>query len=595
MVAMVDERAALAEAAPEPVRDLRGATPPWTERRPSLALRLGLLAAALVLGATLFSGSGAIRDEREREARRRHEHLVHVARLVAESVAPPAVTLDTDPEWRRWKRAERHRLEDAVHQTEIGALLIVGKDGAPVVSGGDEGARETFERLAPGEPLASADTPSAPGWRVVALDTPGARVEATAAVRRMQILSVSLGLGSGILIFIVVHALLEPVDRMARDAAAAARSGVPGRWVEEGLPEFVALARTLNALGDAVRQREEALRRAADEDIRRERAWARALVGSSPIGVVLLGEDGSVLDHNAGAAWAIGERRRLVDAVEAGARGALPGEPVVVRGPGDRLTRLLRVPGRAGGHVLFAEDLSEQRRVQAELAAAREQALTGGLAAMVAHEVRNPVHALSLHLRLLERAPDADARAEVVGLVRGELTALTGVVDMFLDFARMDAARREDIDAAALVDAVLHRLRPVWSTVRLVATNGPVPARLDRGLVELALVNLVSNACQAITGAGRGGEVRVEATRRDSSVVLAVEDDGPGVDPALADRLFEPFVTGRATGTGLGLAVVRRAAQAHGGEAHILLGRSGGARFEIIFPDSVPAPRGSLG
>ncbi|MFZ5482462.1 MAG: sensor histidine kinase [Myxococcota bacterium] len=575
----------------------RVSAPRVLRRRPALALRVGALAALLVLGATWFAGFAVIRDQRTRETQRRREHLGHVARLVAEGVDLPAGAEVSDGTWYRWARAERRRLADAAEQTEIGGIFIVGPAGVPVAFGGEDGAMPAYTRLSAGlgrgEVVAYATIEGNPGWRVVALDPPGPRAEATAAVRRMEILSVSLGVAAGILIFIVVHALLEPVDRMARRAAEAAKAGDPGRFEEEGLPEFVALAGTLNRLGDALRQREDELRRNAEADLRREKEWARTLVAGSPVGVVLLASDGVVLDHNGLAAWAVADGR-LDEAVEAAARGARPGEPLVVRGAGERLTRAVKVPGRAGGHVLFLEDVTEQRRVQTELVAAREQALTGGLAAMVAHEVRNPVHALGLHLRLLERAKDDAARAAAVDYVRGELTALRGVVDMFLDFARMDAARREDVDVAAIADGVLTRLRPVWPGVRLArGWDGAHPARLDPKLVELALVNLATNACQAISGAGRGTEVRVELAARDGGIVLAVEDDGPGIAPDLAGRLFEPFVTGRTTGTGLGLAVVRRAAQAHGGEARILLPSGGGARFEVFFPAS-PA-RGTLG
>ncbi len=108
-------------------------------------------------------------------------------------------------------------------------------------------------------------------------------------------------------------------------------------------------------------------------------------------------------------------------------------------------------------------------------------------------------------------------------------------------------------------------------------------AAFDPGLVRRALDNLIGNALRHTP---QGGTVTLRAAREADTVVLAVEDTGPGVDPALHDTLFEPFVTGRPDGTGLGLALARELVEAHGGR--LRLDRPGddeaGARFVIELP-----------
>ena len=211
------------------------------------------------------------------------------------------------------------------------------------------------------------------------------------------------------------------------------------------------------------------------------------------------------------------------------------------------------------------------------------------------HEVRNPVHALDLHLRVLERARDEEGRTAAVALCRGEIVALRNVVDTFLDRARLDAAAREDTDVVAVIEGVLTRMRGVWPTVELdVRAPDGRHFRLDPRLLELAVANLVANACQAISASGTGSRVDVAVRYDGHQVRLSVRDDGPGVPLALADRLFAPFVTGRAAGIGLGLAVVRRAAQAHGGTARFVLTEGSGAQFDLQFPAQVAHPRDAL-
>jgi signal transduction histidine kinase len=177
------------------------------------------------------------------------------------------------------------------------------------------------------------------------------------------------------------------------------------------------------------------------------------------------------------------------------------------------------------------------------------------LAGAVAHEVRNPSHAIRLHLGLLQRSlpPDDERLAERVQVLTSELDLLDATVEAFLVFARDQAVRRMDV-------ALKHVLER-W------ADGAPVDApdvrvRIDPALVGRAVSNLVRNAREA------GGEPVIRG-RVDDVIVIEVEDGGRGFPADIASTAFEPFVSGRAGGSGLGLAIVAAVARGHGGSTSL--------------------------
>lgn len=190
------------------------------------------------------------------------------------------------------------------------------------------------------------------------------------------------------------------------------------------------------------------------------------------------------------------------------------------------------------------------------------------LAGNVAHEVRNPSHALRLHLGLLRRdLGDAPPRARArLATLEAELDQLDATVEAFLLFARDRAAHREPVDVRSLLAVAAD-----GATVEAPS----VSVSVDPVLLGRAVGNLVRNAREA------GGEpIRVTATV-DEALTITVEDHGPGFPPTMVDRAFEPFVAGRADGSGLGLAIVAAVAQAHGGTARILRSGADGTSVQL--------------
>jgi signal transduction histidine kinase len=251
---------------------------------------------------------------------------------------------------------------------------------------------------------------------------------------------------------------------------------------------------------------------------------------------------------------------------------ALPGHPQV-----RRALRVLADQVAASMSALRLRD--EKRRAQrlAEL---------GAVAAELAHEIKNPLGAILGALDLLESAPADEAR-RWWKIVRDEARRLDRVVTDALALGRDVRAERRAVAPAPLIDEVFAFAREKARAARVELLErgaaGAAAAELDPDLVRHALLNLVLNA---IAIQPEGGRVEVAFEERDGSVRFHVRDDGPGIPDELRERVFEPFFTTRATGSGLGLAVAQKVAAAHGGRLDLARPDEGfrGAHFVLELP-----------
>jgi len=250
----------------------------------------------------------------------------------------------------------------------------------------------------------------------------------------------------------------------------------------------------------------------------------------------------------------------------------------------------------------LAETLAETNRrlEQAQEAARRSERLAalGQMSAGLAHEIRNPLGVIKgsaemLHQKLGESNPLA---TELAGYISSETNRLSALVTRFLDFARPLHAELLPQEITTVLDRALHSVSLTHQndSIRVERQYQPnlplVP--LDESLSEQAFINLIQNAYDAL-GNG-GGTLRVSAARTNNGnrdgVEVRVEDTGPGIPAELREQIFNPFVTTKKTGVGLGLSIVSRIIDGHHGtirvESGSEAGDSAGARFVIFFPAS---------
>jgi signal transduction histidine kinase len=235
---------------------------------------------------------------------------------------------------------------------------------------------------------------------------------------------------------------------------------------------------------------------------------------------------------------------------------------------------------------------------------AERLAAMGQLSASLAHEIRNPLASLKGSIPILtEGIPEDDSRQEFVNIVEKEIQRLEGLTGQFLNYAKppSPAWAKDDLDAVVqgvvrLVEKQAQR-HQVMIEMHL---DGKLPlTRMDSSRMRQVVLNLALNAIEAMS---EGGVLRFttrlqtprksSARRRKSSkrstgesfLVLVVEDAGPGIAPELRAHLFEPFVSTKEKGTGLGLAVVYQCVKLHGGTIDVGESAEGGARFTIRLP-----------
>jgi signal transduction histidine kinase len=274
----------------------------------------------------------------------------------------------------------------------------------------------------------------------------------------------------------------------------------------------------------------------------------------------------------------------------------------------------VRADNETVGIVVVSRDVTDRRSLERQVVHAEKLHALGNLAAGVAHELNTPLGTILGYAQMLleeEAGFDSNARGNgngraAVATQRTELKSIEDqarrcrkIVQGLLDFARKSGGGREDCSpnelALKIRDLIAHSLELRGIDIELDLSEPPPPhIRVAANEIEQVLVNLITNAADAIemgaNGSGRAAsaprpKVKIE-TRREGNggVLIAVEDNGPGVPAELAEQIFEPFFTTKAAGrgTGLGLSIARRIVEDHEGRLTLSRGAPGaGARFEM--------------
>lgn len=246
------------------------------------------------------------------------------------------------------------------------------------------------------------------------------------------------------------------------------------------------------------------------------------------------------------------------------------------------------------GLVLAAgTDVTEKLELEARAAEADALAAMGRLTAGLAHEVRNPLNAAKLQLEIMARTARrleaSEPRRTIesrVDIVKSELDRLSRLLDEFLGLARPQHVAMCSVDVRDVVAEVIELQAPVAENagIKLEARVGAVaPVRGDASKLKQALMNLVVNSIEAIGDRGSGRIWITVEYKDDKTIEIRVEDTGPGL-PEEPKQLLKPFVTTKAAGTGLGLTIVNRIVELHGGRMDIGPREGGGTVVQLVLP-----------
>jgi two-component system sensor histidine kinase HydH len=240
--------------------------------------------------------------------------------------------------------------------------------------------------------------------------------------------------------------------------------------------------------------------------------------------------------------------------------------------------------------------LRQHLRLQEESARQERLAALGGMAAVLAHEIRNPLGAIKGLAQFLAEKGAADSRqAQMTQAIAGEATRLERLVNDLLTYARPRPPKREAVDLTGSLREVVGLVQPMaasaGATLRLQVPDGAVAVEADAEQMKQLFTNLVLNALQAMP---HGGVVTIDVrASRDGGpgghIDIDVQDEGCGIPEADRPHVFDPFFTTRTKGTGLGLAICRQIAEAHGGTIRLHATGSQGTTIVVTLPRKAPA------
>ena len=265
-------------------------------------------------------------------------------------------------------------------------------------------------------------------------------------------------------------------------------------------------------------------------------------------------------------------------------------EPVDLTTGNDVKTLSHRVRGLIEdvGHTQVALEKSRENLLQAE-----KMAVVGKLAAGMAHSVRNPFTSVKMRLFSLSRSLElSGTQKEDFEVISEEIDHIDTIVQNFLEFSRPPKLQMQAVSPSAVMDTTLSLLRYRLQSYNVTASvhrDGILPAvNADPDQLKEVLVNLIVNACEAMSGGG-GGAIAISERvlarpGRQRQVVIRITDDGPGMPPDVIEKVFDPFFTTKEEGTGLGLSIVDRIVREHGGSVDLVSSEGQGTTFTIVLP-----------
>lgn len=285
--------------------------------------------------------------------------------------------------------------------------------------------------------------------------------------------------------------------------------------------------------------------------------------------------------------FSVGRLRAVVLLTSTRRNWALPSE----------LAEFLMICGRQAGLAFETIERhgAEVDRVRSA-AHAQRLAVAGQLAAMVAHEVRNPLAIIRTAVQLVKDSDDGwEKRGEFLGTALTEVDRISATITGFLSLSRPATANDQIVDVVAVAVEAVRAMEAYAGSrtieIRFALRDPSLPVLGDTQELRQVFLNLLINASQAMTGGGSielrsdtRAEARPDGTGHRTMAVIEVADSGPGIAPEIIDRIFEPFVSTRANGTGLGLAICSQIVERHGGRICATNVPDHGAVFAVYLP-----------
>jgi signal transduction histidine kinase len=234
------------------------------------------------------------------------------------------------------------------------------------------------------------------------------------------------------------------------------------------------------------------------------------------------------------------------------------------------------------GTLVTLRDVESRRQLEKQLDVSTRLAAIGRLTGGVAHEIKNPLNAMALHLEVLKSrlgGPDPE-----VDVIAREIKRLDNVVKTFLNFNKPIEVKAQPLDLSQVVEQVMS-LVSIDAKSKQIQLNTALEPRLwingDSDLLKQAVLNVVNNGMEAMR---QGGTLTIRTAWDGDDCELTITDDGPGIAPEIRDRIFQLYFTTKEQGTGIGLAMTFRVVQLHSGTIDFVSDEGKGTTFRMRFP-----------
>jgi two-component system, NtrC family, sensor histidine kinase HydH len=261
---------------------------------------------------------------------------------------------------------------------------------------------------------------------------------------------------------------------------------------------------------------------------------------------------------------------------------------------GVTISPIRRGAGKINGAICLMMDLTELATLQQRVQLKENLAALGELSAGIAHEFKNALATISGYAQMIRSEPSGEEATDCAQKILDQTRNITHVITEFLKYARPLEISDEQVPLHPVVERIVSEISEALPAIRIRCEGAFKSVPGDEGLLRQALLNLARNAAEASTGAANGGRVllRGEVVRGPETGFqrITVFDNGPGIPSAARGKLFRPFYTTKANGTGLGLAVVQKIIIQHGGQVDARNRSEGGAAFIVTLPLCVELP-----
>lgn len=243
------------------------------------------------------------------------------------------------------------------------------------------------------------------------------------------------------------------------------------------------------------------------------------------------------------------------------------------------------------GQILLFRDITEKSRFEKQLSSQSQLSTIGILSSWVAHEVRNPLTAINVHLELLKEEvlnPSEGSKEEIATIIQtiqSEVERLDNNVRGFLDFSKLPPLKREATDLNQLIRSIEwfigSEAQQADVKVATQLTEDLPKVSVDTNQFTLSIINLIKNAIQAMPS---GGNLTIATSHNADSIILSISDDGEGIAPENMDKIFDFLFSTKPHGSGLGLPICRRIIKEHGAEITFESTPGKGSTFTVSFP-----------